>query len=172
MENDRQPVRVFIHGLESSSSGNKAVFFRARYPGMLIEDYRGDLRERMAKLEDLLENRKDLILVGSSFGGLMAAIYACRHEEKVRRLILLAPALDLDDFAACSSKTIEVPTFLFHGSRDDVVPPDPVREIASRVFRRLVYTRVEDDHPLRMTFETYDWDRLLEFRLDLAPKCT
>ncbi|HPL64102.1 MAG: alpha/beta fold hydrolase [Syntrophales bacterium] len=162
MEQSRTPLRVFIHGLESSSSGNKAVFFKARYPGMLIEDYRGDLRERMEKLEKLLENRKDLILVGSSFGGLMAAIYACRHPEKVRRLILLAPALDLDDFAPCSSVPIEVPTFLFHGGGDDVVPPEPVREIAARVFRKLVYRRVDDDHPLRATFETYDWDGMLE----------
>ena len=29
-------TRVFIHGLESSSRGTKGVFFRDRYPDMII----------------------------------------------------------------------------------------------------------------------------------------
>jgi pimeloyl-ACP methyl ester carboxylesterase len=154
-------THVFIHGLESSSRGNKGVFFRARYPDMLIEDFKGTLEQRMEKLNRILSDKKDLILVGSSFGGLMAAIYACNHGDRVKKLILLAPALDLDDFKPFAGKRMNLPVTIFHGRDDDVVPPAPVRQIASQVFANLSYHLVDDDHPLRETFTTYDWDALL-----------
>ena len=47
-------TRVFIHGLESSGQGTKGVFFRERYPDMIIEDYFGSFSQRMEKLEGLL----------------------------------------------------------------------------------------------------------------------
>jgi pimeloyl-ACP methyl ester carboxylesterase len=156
------PLRVFIHGLESSSQGNKGLFFRARYPDMLIEDFEGSLEKRMSKLTLLLDGKVDLILVGSSFGGLMAAIYTCLHSNRIRKLILLAPALDLDDFRPYTDRRIDIPVTIFHGKYDDVVPPDPVRRIAGQVFKNRVYHLVDDDHPLRKTFPTYDWDDLLD----------
>lgn len=156
-----KPIRVFIHGLESSSQGTKGVFFRERFPDMLIEDYTGLLDERMAKLRTVLAGKKDLILVGSSFGGLMAAIYACENEESLIRLILLAPALDLGYFRPYAEKRLSIPVWLYHGKDDDVVPPAPVEKIARQVFRSLSYHLVEDDHSLHRTFPTMDWNRLL-----------
>jgi pimeloyl-ACP methyl ester carboxylesterase len=154
-------TRVFIHGLESSSQGIKGVFFRERYPDMIIEDFTGPLEERMKILNRLLADKTDLILVGSSFGGLMAAIYACQNEDKVQRLIMLAPALILYSFASCLERKIEIPAFIYHGSRDTVVPPGPVRDLAGRVFSNLKYHLVEDDHSLHVTFPRIDWDHLL-----------
>ncbi|MFB3925730.1 MAG: serine aminopeptidase domain-containing protein [Syntrophales bacterium] len=154
-------TRVFIHGLESSSRGNKGVYFRTRYPDMIIEDFEGPLADRMTKLNTILSHRRNLILVGSSFGGLMAAMYALRHEEETVKLILLAPALDLPDFIPFREKQTDIPTIIFHGKKDDVVPLSEVREIAKKIFRNLSYHVVEDDHPLRDTFETYDWPVLL-----------
>jgi pimeloyl-ACP methyl ester carboxylesterase len=155
------PVRVFIHGLESSSQGNKGVFFRERYPDMIIEDFEGPLEQRMDKLNDILKDKEDLIVVGSSFGGLMAALYAFRNRAKVRKLILLAPALDLEDFDPCLSDRIDIPVVIFHGKDDVVVPAAEVKDRAARVFPNLEYHLVDDDHPLRKTFTTYDWDELL-----------
>ncbi len=157
-------TRVFIHGLESSGGGTKGSFFSRRYKGMLTEDFKGSLEERMFKLEKLLAEKKDLILVGSSYGGLMAAMYACDHHDKVKKLILLAPALDLPDFDRCLAQSVEIPTELFHGRGDDVVDPAPVREKALKVFQNLKYHQVEDDHPLTATFHLMDWDRLLEIQ--------
>ncbi|MBT8490511.1 MAG: alpha/beta hydrolase, partial [Deltaproteobacteria bacterium] len=91
-------TRVFIHGLESSSQGTKGIYFRERYPDMIIEDYPGSFEERMLKLNKVLSDKKDLILVGSSYGGLMASVFTCTNEERVTRLILLAPALNLEEF--------------------------------------------------------------------------
>jgi len=77
-------TEVFIHGLESSGKGTKGTFFRTYRPHMLIDDYEGTLEERMEKLERNLAPYQDLILVGSSYGGLMASIYACQHPEAVK----------------------------------------------------------------------------------------
>jgi len=155
------PQRVFIHGLESSSQGTKAVYFREKFPDMLIEDYTGLLEERMARLRGLLAGKKDLLVVGSSFGGLMAAIYTCENEGSVTRLILLAPALDLPYFSPFTKKRLAIPVWIYHGKEDDVVPPAPVERIARKVFSNLSYHLVDDDHSLHRTFPLMDWDRLL-----------
>ena len=117
-----KPTGVFIHGLESSGQGTKGVFFRERYPDMIIEDYVGSFAQRMEKLEGILAGRDHLILVGSSYGGLMAAVYACLHEDRVKKLILLAPALNLDSYQPCRKKKLYLPVTLFHGRQDEVVP--------------------------------------------------
>jgi len=155
-------TRVFIHGLESTSQGTKGLYFRERYPEMIIEDYTGALEVRMEKLEAVLAGKDKLILVGSSFGGLMAAIYACRHPAKVRRLILLAPAINLEEFEPYAGQALALPVHLYHGRRDDVVPPGEVRAVAERTFRNLTYCFVEDDHSLHDTFQAIPWEELLK----------
>ncbi|MBU2056067.1 MAG: alpha/beta fold hydrolase [Proteobacteria bacterium] len=157
-------MRIFIHGLDSSSRGTKGSFFRERYPEMLMNDYFGSLEERMIQLEGFLTGRKNLILVGSSFGGLMATLFACRHESRVRRLILLAPALGLVDLSEYYSKPRLLPVTLYHGLNDVVVPPEPARQVAAKLFANLDCRFVEDDHDLHRIFPTLDWDGLLEQR--------
>jgi pimeloyl-ACP methyl ester carboxylesterase len=156
-----EPTRVFIHGLESSSRGSKGAFFRERYPGMILEDFSGSFSQRMLSLEDLLAARSNLILVGSSYGGLMAAVYACLHEDRVKKLILLAPALHLESFKPYLRKRLLMPVVIFHGLRDDVVPLATVREIVGQVFVNQTFNAVDDDHFLRKTFTALNWDTLL-----------
>ena len=62
----------------------------------------GDFTTRMHKLNDVLAGKTDLIIVGSSYGGLMAAQYAMENESRVKKLILLAPALNLPEFESNS----------------------------------------------------------------------
>ena len=154
-------TRVFIHGLESTSYGIKGEFFRNKYPDMILEDFVGPLDRRMDELDGLLQNKTELILVGSSYGGLMAAIYACRNSGALRKLILLAPALNLAEFEPYLTYRLVIPVVLYHGLLDDVVPPDPVEIIARKVFSRLDYHAVEDDHSLHRTFSSMGWDELL-----------
>lgn len=156
-----EPIRVFIHGLESSGQGTKGLFFRERYPGMIIEDYDGSFEQRMEKLEEVLAEKTDLILVGSSYGGLMAAVYACLHEERVLKLVLLAPALHLEPFGRFRDKILQIPVAIFHGLQDDVVPLKEVRSAAERSFPHHTLAVLEDDHPLHRTFPALDWDSLL-----------
>lgn len=157
-----KPIRVFIHGLESSGMGTKGVFFRDKYPDMIIEDFVGAFRDRMEKLNKILSDKAPLILVGSSYGGLMAAVYAFNNEKSVKKLILLAPALDLYEFEPYLGLQLLLPAVIYHGRDDDVVSPSPVQDIARTVFANLEYHLVDDDHSLHRTFSLMNWDDLLE----------
>jgi predicted esterase len=152
---------VFIHGLESTAQGTKAQYFRKLFPQMIIEDYTGDFATRMRKLKRILNGKDDLILVGSSFGGLMAARFALDHESRVKKLILLAPALILEGFENAVNQKLQIPVVLYHGTKDDVVDPYIVKKIAESSFDRLEHHFVDDDHPLSNVFPTLDWPKLL-----------
>jgi pimeloyl-ACP methyl ester carboxylesterase len=156
------PTKVFIHGLESSSQGTKGVFFRENFPDMIIEDFSGPFEKRMDTLNHLLLKKKELILVGSSYGGLMAAIYTFNNELKVRKLILLAPALNLEEFNPYLNKKSNIPVTIYHGRHDDVVPPESVLDAARKVFTDLQHHLVEDDHSLHDTFKRMNWAMLLK----------
>ena len=154
-------ARVFIHGLESSSCGTKATFFKRRYADMIVEDFHGTLDQRMGKLNALLSDDTSVIIVGSSFGGLMAAMFACENPRRVTKLILLAPALTFRDFGPYLHQRLDMPVTVYHGKNDDVVPLAPVHDIARRVFKNLTFNIVDDDHILSKTFKSIDWDNLL-----------
>jgi pimeloyl-ACP methyl ester carboxylesterase len=161
-----KPACVFIHGLEGSSQGTKARFFKERFPHMLITDYRGPLEARMATLRNLLTGHPTAIIVGSSYGGLMGALYAFEQPKQIKKLILLAPALTFPEFTPLSDGRVPayspVPTIIFHGTQDDVIPIGPVRKIAEKVFPNLAFHVLRDDHLLSKTFHTIDWEQCLE----------
>ena len=154
-------TKIFLHGLESSSKGSKSSFLRALFPDMLIPDFKGSLSERMASLEVILAGMENIIIVGSSFGGLMATIYAMENQEALDRLVLLAPALNFPEFSQYTLKNIEVPTWMIIGSDDIVTPVQEVLPLARKIFRDLNYDEVDDDHMLAETFRKFDWQALL-----------
>ncbi len=153
---------VFIHGLESTSQGTKGQYFRKHFPQMIIEDYFGNFDQRMQKLLGLLAGKNNLIIVGSSYGGLMAAQFALQNENRVKKLVLLAPALMLPEFTPKAGQQLNMPVILYHGTEDDIVDPYIVKGIAEKVFRLLEHHLVHDDHPLTHTFPSLDWKKLLE----------
>ena len=153
---------IFLHGLEGTSQGEKATLLRGLFPGMLIPDFRGDLDQRMDALHAVLGEMQGWTIIGSSFGGLMGALFACQHPVQVRRLVLMAPALIWPDFANASPAAIDVPTIIYHGNRDEIVPLIPVRQIAERVFRNLTFKIVDDDHGLYKTSHEIDWKGIVE----------
>ncbi len=161
MTKPAQTTTVFIHGLDSSSRGTKGAFFQARYPRMIVEDFEGPFEERMAKLETLLTDKDGLTLIGSSLGGLMAAVFSFRHVEKIAKLILLAPALNHLPPEMCRNLKLNFPVVIYHGNRDETVPPGPVHDIARQIFTNLTYHLVEDDHSLHQIFFSLAWDDLL-----------
>ena len=115
----------------------------------------------MTTLETLLASTPNLILVGSSLGGLMAAIYTCQHPAQMQQLILLAPALANEAFAPFHHCRVEVPTRVYHGTEDDVVPLEPVRAVAQQVFTQLTFEEVADDHFLSKTLPVIPWTQLI-----------
>jgi pimeloyl-ACP methyl ester carboxylesterase len=153
---------LFIHG----SSGDKSQTYKARilrgiFPGMLTPDFEGDLPERMEQLEAILGTETGWTLVGSSLGGLMAALFATQHPDQVCKLVLLAPALTLPGFTRSLASQIAIPTIIIQGTRDDFIPLEPTRKLAEKVFLSLTYIVVDDDHRLHKTAEELDWKKLL-----------
>jgi pimeloyl-ACP methyl ester carboxylesterase len=155
------PTTIFLHGLESSNLGTKSVFFRERYPYMLIPNFTGSLQERMEKLKEILSGKSDIRLVGSSFGGLMASLLALEDESRIQKMILLAPAINLIEFTKHKTGTISLPVVIYHGRDDRVVPLVEIEPVASQIFSNLSLHVLEDDHFLHKTFTTIDWDYLL-----------
>lgn len=152
---------IFIHGLNSSGQGFKGQLLRRLFPDLLAPDFAGSLAERMSQLAPLLAAKSGWTIIGSSFGGLMGALYSCQHPTRVKKLILLAPALIYPDFAANPPGPIEVPTIIYHGHGDTIIPVEPVRTMSEQVFLNLTFHLVDDDHRLHQTVQAIDWQALV-----------
>ncbi len=153
---------VFLHGLDSSSQTYKAAVIRAIYPDLITPDFTGSLEERMQQLYPILGKASNWTLIGSSFGGVMAALFATQHPDQVRKLILLAPALMLPEFSRHLPAPIDVPTIIIHGRQDTVVPVETTKPLAKKVFRNLDYRLVDDDHRLHQTADALDWKSFIQ----------
>jgi len=91
---------VYLHGFASGPQSSKAGFFSAklRECGVEVEiprldggDFEGlTIAGQLAVIEKAVGGRP-VVLMGSSLGGYLAALYAARHAE-VERVVLLAPA--------------------------------------------------------------------------------
>jgi uncharacterized protein len=91
---------VYLHGFASSPGSGKAQFFRRRLEERGIEvripqldegDFQGlTITKQLGVIDRAVEGRS-VVLMGSSLGGYLAALYASTH-PRVERLVLLAPA--------------------------------------------------------------------------------
>jgi pimeloyl-ACP methyl ester carboxylesterase len=92
---------VYLHGFASSPLSSKAQFFRRKFEasGVPIEIPRLDegrfeeltISGQLGVIERAVGDGS-AVLMGSSLGGYLAALYAARHPDRVERLVLLAPA--------------------------------------------------------------------------------
>lgn len=137
----------FLHGLESGPIGSKTLALQAAFGAVLAPDCRGlfGIEQRLHHIEaELAAVDDELVLVGSSFGGLMAALVADRQPQRVRATVLLAPALH-----APGVETVHrVPAFcrILHAPADDVVPFAASVTFGARL--GVPVEAVEDDHRL------------------------
>jgi pimeloyl-ACP methyl ester carboxylesterase len=152
---------IFIHGYESTGQGFKGQWLRNIFPNILTPNFEGDLDRRMEILVDLLHSQSDWILIGSSFGGLMATLFASRYPSQVKQLILLAPALVPPFFHEdLPAHSIKIPTTIYHGRQDDVVLLESLQSNLS-LFQKLEMHVVDDDHRLHATTEAIGWTSLV-----------
>ena len=91
---------IYLHGFASGPESRKAQVFRARFEktGVAVTVPRLDsgffFNLTISGQYDVLSreaNGEPVVLMGSSMGGYLAALYASRHPE-VEKLVLLAPA--------------------------------------------------------------------------------
>ena len=165
---------VYLHGFASTPLSTKAQFFKRQFNGADFEIPQLDLGDfenltvtSQLRVVDEAVHGDPVILMGSSLGGYLAALYASRHAN-VERLVLLAPAFEfparwrqrfsggeLDEWRRTGTRNFyhygyksdrplgyrfvedsvqyeDAPDFgqpalIFHGLRDDVVPPEVSR---------------------------------------------
>ena len=91
---------VYLHGFASSPSSRKARFFEERFgelgigleiPDLAEGNFRNLTLTGQLKVVERVCRDEPVSLIGSSMGGYLAALYAARHVE-VQKLVLLAPA--------------------------------------------------------------------------------
>jgi pimeloyl-ACP methyl ester carboxylesterase len=91
---------VYLHGFASGPASTKAQLVRVRLAALghqlLIPDLAPDFTHQtitsQLEIVQRLLGPEPAILMGSSLGGYLAALVAVRHPERVRALVLLAPA--------------------------------------------------------------------------------
>lgn len=161
---------IFIHGLESSGKGFKGTYLKSLFPDILTPNFKifkrntslyTLLKERMGQLDSILKKRNSWIIIGSSFGGLMATLYALRNPEKIERLILLAPFLSTPLLQIDKILPLTIPTIIFHGKYDEIAHYKASRKQAYKLFMNLDFNTTEDHHDLNKTVTTLNWSKLI-----------
>jgi len=105
-------VVVYLHGFASSPQSSKATFFKEQFAGEGVTFLCPDLNQpafstlTVSRMLQQLETRisslppEEIVLIGSSLGGFVAVEAAARQAGRARhpisRLILLAPAVELE----------------------------------------------------------------------------
>jgi len=162
---------IFIHGLESSGNGFKGQLLRKWFPECLTPDFEKYnpnisinvlLETRMEQLYAILKKESSWIIIGSSFGGLMGALFICQNPEKVSKLILLAPYLSFPKLNPEIYSKVRVPVIIFHGKYDKIVSLNQSRARAEKIFTNLKYNIVDDDHSLHKTVLILNWKNLIK----------
>lgn len=140
-----EPDIFFFHGLESGPIGTKSLRLEEEFE-ITSPDFEGmmSIHERLEKAERLTESASDLLVVGSSFGGLLAALLYSRHPERFRNYVLMAPALYLDE--ARDIERMPEGAVVIHGTDDEIVPIEDVREFCSDY--DVEFIEVDDGHRL------------------------
>ena len=118
---------IFSHGQESGPWGTKIRAMAELVRGMGCEadsiDYQGiaDPTERVEKcVRECADIEAPLILVGSSMGGHVAT--AAAERLGAAGLFVLAPAYYMPGYEDLTPAPPDMPIFIVHGWRDDIVP--------------------------------------------------
>ena len=162
---------IFIHGLVSSGDGFKGQLLRKTLPRCLTPNFTPFtqhkpikilFKERMEQLIPILEEKSQWIIIGSSFGGLMATIFTLENPSKVSKLILLAPYLSIPLLDPEVYTSVDVPVLVYHGIYDEIVSFKRSQMLAEKLFTNLIYYKVDDDHTLKKTVKALKWKKIIK----------
>lgn len=198
----KTPAVIYMHGFASGPSSTKAVHFDSKFKELGVEMIIPDLNypsfesltltRQLNSVRELIEKVSHdvpIILIGSSMGGLIAAL-AAESRKTVAALILMAPGfgiekrwtrlvsdegrinwekngvLDVYHYATKSNQPlgysfvkdltnystqelrVNVPTLVFHGTNDDVVPFDGSVRFAQANQELVKLIELDDGHEL------------------------
>ena len=146
---------IFAHGMFGTPTGDKLKALSAAGLDVVAPDGQKQvLWERIDTLERLVEEHGHLrpVLGGSSYGGLAAAYVASQHPEKIRGLLLAAPAFSIAEDPVPEPERLRIPTHVptavLHGRQDLIVPHELSLQLRDRSGGHVAVEIVEDDHRL------------------------
>jgi predicted esterase len=174
-------VIVFIHGLESGVHGSKARYLKRNFPNVIVPDLemsalslfkRNSFLRNMGNFQASLDGcaeavmadiklhtlkTDDIILVGSSWGGLVALHLVATRKVSACHTLLLAPALSAVGIPArCWPKVMpdDLPSAprsidVIHGDCDNTIPLKSSLDLEERFPSQVKVTKVAGgDHRL------------------------
>ena len=156
----------FIHGYQSSPTGDKATLLQRTLHAMPIAYHTGpcedlEIATALRRISEIIRDDDHVVLIGSSLGGFLAASTALSHPS-VKRLILLNPAIippevDLGTIPEMPRRLLEemrdprlfeqrisIPIIILRGINDDVVPDYWIHRFA--LAQDATIHRYDDDH--------------------------
>lgn len=156
----------YIHGYQSSPDSNKGTLFREILNASAIK-YRDCKPEELIisdclkRISDVIKNDNDVVLIGSSLGGFLAAETALNHPG-IKQLILINPAIippstNIDYISGIPKrilrdmvdprlfkKRLEIDITILRGTEDDNIPDSWVLEFA--MAQEATVKFLHDDH--------------------------
>ena len=143
----------YIHGYQSTPDGEKGTLFKEKLDAKAIK-YRDCEPENLIiadclkRISDVIKNDENVVLIGSSLGGFLAASTAINHSN-VKKLILLNPAIippstNLDSHqsvprniledmidARLFEKRLDAEITILRGTEDEIIPNSWIVEFAT-----------------------------------------
>jgi len=146
---------IFAHGMFGNPDGAKLQALRAAGLDVIAPDGQKQvLWERIATLERLVQEygSQRPVLGGSSYGGLAAAYVAQAYPDRIRGLLLAAPAFSIAEDPVLEPESLvippHVPTAVLHGRQDVIVPHELSLQLQERSGGHVAVEIVDDDHRL------------------------
>jgi pimeloyl-ACP methyl ester carboxylesterase len=167
LEDEMKKLLIYSHGKDSTPWGEKTLAFAqiAEKQGYRIEspDYRAQLDpdQRVLQLLGMDWQAFDrVVLIGSSMGAYVSSVAA--ETIKPAGLFLLAPAFYLPGYRRMTFTVPIDSTRVYHGWRDEIVPPENVWRFCREYGIRL--TMLDSDHRLMsaLLFLTREFESFLQ----------
>ena len=148
---------VWAHGLWGSPNGSKVTAVRESGIEVISPDFNEmELVDRIELLEKTIQIG-DVVLAGSSWGGLACALTAQKKPDKLKGLLLLAPALHYPESPNDEPEKLiapdSVPVTIIHSTTDDIVPISASKNYIERSGNNVQLIEVEDNHVLENSIE-------------------
>ncbi|MAJ50236.1 MAG: hypothetical protein CMB82_01310, partial [Flammeovirgaceae bacterium] len=117
---------IWAHGLWGSPNGSKVTAIRESGIEVISPDFNNmELEERIEILNELV-SKEEVVLAGSSYGGLACALVAQQQPKQVKGMLLLAPALHLPESPNDDPEKLiapnNFPISIIHSVTDEIVP--------------------------------------------------
>ena len=148
---------VWAHGLWGSPNGSKVTAIRESGIEVISPDFNEmELIDRVELLKETI-GIGNVVLAGSSWGGLACALTAMQIPEKLKGLLLLAPALHYPESPNDEPEKLiapdSVPVTIIHSTTDDIVPISASKNYIERSGNNVQLIEVEDNHVLENSIE-------------------